>query len=402
MTDAEIETRLRRAPHGDSRGSFTAGTLFGDWRLTAFIARGGTSEVYCAEHAALGTPAAVKILVEAEKPERRERFQHEAKTLSELKSAAFPRFFAYGEANGVPYLVEELLEPRDLPKGDCAAAKYLLALSNGLAELHARGLVHRDIKPANILFRETGEPVIVDLGLSSSAGVSESGGTIGYSAPEQFTGEEVTLAADIHALGVLAKRMGLSGKTIIRRATSSIPSERYPSVQAFARAVRRRNWGRNAVRVSVGLLALSILLAIGARWIESNMPCEIHLNGRTLVRDKPILVHPNCVYKVIGPGVLDAEILGPASSTLWMTNCVVLNRAREVFPKVGLKYELTAGVYLNFINVDEPIGYFHRRDYIPMFDGAFNEVRFRGPDTVSGLMRLKEKEFQDRLRENPL
>ena len=62
MTDEEIASRLSCSALGTVRGSFAAGTLFGDWRLTAFISRGGTSEVYAAEHVTLGTPAAVKIL----------------------------------------------------------------------------------------------------------------------------------------------------------------------------------------------------------------------------------------------------------------------------------------------------------------------------------------------------
>lgn len=396
MTDAEIENRLRKVARSDCRGTFAAGTLFGDWRISAFIARGGTSEVYCAEHVTLGTSAAVKVLVDAVKAERRERFRGEAKLLAELKSSSFPRFFAYGEANGTPYLVEELLEPRDLPKGDAASARYLLAISNGVAELHARGVVHRDLKPANILFREGGEPVIVDLGLSSGTGVSSSGGTIGYSAPEQFIGGEVTPAADIHALGVLAERMGTGWKTIIRRATSSIPSERYQSVQAFARAVRRRNWERNFIRTIVGVLIGSILIAI-ASWSIDSASHEIHLNGQTLVRDRPIVIGPNRVYKVFGPGTLDAKIEGHESSKLWMTNCVVLNRAKAIFPEVGLKYEMTAGVYLNFINVDKPIGEFRLQDYVLPYDGANNEVRFRGPDTISGLMQLKNSEYFNRL-----
>ena len=44
-----------------SDGRFSAGAIFGDWRLTAFIGRGGNGEVYCAEHVALGTSAALKV-----------------------------------------------------------------------------------------------------------------------------------------------------------------------------------------------------------------------------------------------------------------------------------------------------------------------------------------------------
>ena len=82
------------------------GTIFGDWRVTAFIGRGGNGEVYCAEHVSLGTPAAVKVLVRDE-PRAKERFVREAKLLSELKSASFPQFYSYGEANGCPYLIIE-------------------------------------------------------------------------------------------------------------------------------------------------------------------------------------------------------------------------------------------------------------------------------------------------------
>ena len=63
MTDEEIASRLSCCSLGAERCAFAAGTIFGDWRLTAFISRGGTSEVYAAEHVTLGTPAAVKILL---------------------------------------------------------------------------------------------------------------------------------------------------------------------------------------------------------------------------------------------------------------------------------------------------------------------------------------------------
>ncbi len=256
-------------------GHFLSGTTFGDWRLTAFIGCGGNGEVYCAEHASLGTPAAVKVLMR-EDERAKARFAREAKLLANLKSDAFPRFFAYGEANGRPYLSMELLEPGELPTGERAIARFLLKVCDAVAELHTLGYVHRDIKPSNILWRtgsgracrgRTGTtgvppvafPVLADLGLvknvqpsnfptlkpSNSLTTLGGVGTPGYGAPEQMERGEATVASDIHALGVLADRC-FDGKPprawarIIQRATSSIPARRYPSVAAFARAIRQR------------------------------------------------------------------------------------------------------------------------------------------------------------------
>lgn len=281
MTDEEIANRLLNCAFGDNRGTFAVGTLFGDWRLTAFIAKGGTAEVYCAEHVTLGTAAAVKVLAEPLTASRKARFLREAKLLAELKSLSFPAFHGYGEENGRPYLAEELLEPGELPTGDGLQAKYLLTLCDGLKELHARGVVHRDLKPANILFRKNGAPVIIDLGLAKSIdtpivpdgvsivdGKSVGVGTPEYAAPEQFTGGDITPAADIHALGVLTeklleRRRGVLSasscwRNIIRRATSSIASERYQSVDEFAVAIRRRHWLRNGI-----VFCLSVLCVAG-------------------------------------------------------------------------------------------------------------------------------------------
>ena len=81
-----------------------------------------------------------------------------------------------------------------------------------------------------------------------------------------------------------------------------------------------------------------------------------------------------------------------------MTNCVVLNRSKFLPPKNNLRYELTHNVYLNLIGADEwerePSGSDYYKFY-NIYDGAFNEVRFRGPDTLSGLMQLRNKEFFD-------
>ena len=437
MTDEEISNRLLGCALAENRGTFAAGTLFGDWRLTAFVAKGGTAEVYCAEHVVLGTSAAVKVLSEPLTDSRKARFLREAKLLAELKSPSFPSFHGYGEANGRPYIVEELLEPGDLPKGDRPRAKYLLALCDGLKALHAKGVVHRDLKPANILFRKAGEPVIVDLGLAKSVdvplvpdGVSiidgkvVGVGTPEYAAPEQFTGGDITPAADVQALGVraeklLERRSGIlsaSGwwriwgggvlaraewKKIIRRATSSIASERYQSVDAFAAAIRRRHWLRNGLVGGLFFAAAGLLIGLIVALSEPTLPDVLELGGQTVVINEPLVLKPGRTYRVIGPGTLDADLSGPESATLWMTNCVVLNRSRKVYPDVKLKYEITHNVYLNFINIDDSIApWSDRFHFMSDYDGAFNEVRFGGPDTLSGLMQLRNKEAFDWMRKD--
>ena len=291
----EIEGILSAHERMPTGALFQDGAVFGNWRVTAFIGKGGSGEVYRVVHVSLGTSAALKVLVRNES-RARERFVREARLLSELKSASFPQFFEYGEANGFFYLVMELLEPGDLPSGDRDVARFLRQVCDAVAELHARGIVHRDIKPSNILWRTVGRdgpitstsvgsrvprdrgragrvflpvPVLADLGLAKDIATPDIGnpvsditiggvGTPGYGAPEQMERGEASVASDIHALGVLADRCfdGNPPRTwrrIIERATSSIPERRYQSVAALEKAIKRRNLPR---QLTMGLAAL--------------------------------------------------------------------------------------------------------------------------------------------------
>ena len=444
------------AAHGPvaSACRFAAGTIFGDWRLTAFIGRGGNGEVYCAEHVALGTSAALKVLARDE-PRAKERFVREAKLLSELKSTSFPQFYSYGEANGCPYLAMELLEPGDLPAGDRNVARFLLSVCDAVAELHSRGYIHRDIKPSNILWRTgtTGGspvavPVLSDLGLAKKIETSNHPttklpnhlttigvGTPGYGAPEQMERGEATVASDIHALGVLADACfrGNPPRTwarIIRRATSSIPAHRYPSVAAFGRAIRWRHLWRNATWLMVALLVLAAIAklnsgksrvddASGARGsmmgnitpevlegvmrtgsipsqkataVPSIMPNVVRLNGEKVALTEPLVLEGGKEYRVSGPGTLDADLFCPTTAIVRLKDCVLINRTTRLYPENGIRYRLDNGVYLNFVNVKHKPLSLALGDFLGIYDGAYNHVRFGGPETVKELTELIDEE----------
>ena len=256
-----------------------SGDILDGWRVISFIARGGNAEVYRTEHVELKTIAAIKISI-TDTPESLARFKLEAQILGSVHHEALPVFHAFGEKNGHAYIITEFLQPLELPRTDHAVAQFATQIANALDALHENGIVHRDIKPGNIMTRNGLNPVLVDLGyakrISSSAARQQSisieksrlvgFGTPGYAAPEQFTGEEITPASDIHALGVLLNecfdgKPPRQWKRIIAKCTSSLPDYRFHTAQEFIQAVLRRNLRRAVVRTLFTLLALGLIAA---------------------------------------------------------------------------------------------------------------------------------------------
>ncbi len=288
-TDFDVEGFLSERGPVDLPASFAAGDSFGDWRLTAFLGRGGGGEVYRAVHSALGTAAALKTCVEGRGGGAESfnnacaRLRREAAFLAANAHPAFPRFLGFGERNGIPWYAMELLEPRELPGKDADAARFLLSVAEGVAHLHSLGYIHRDIKPSNILWRAD-RPVIADFGLAKDVslepghageslsvvgGTAVCVGTPGFAAPEQIAGGEATPASDVYALGVLANEC-FGGRPrgcwarIVRRSTGSIPGYRYRDAAAFMRAVRFRHLARYflAGAAAAALAALCVWAAL--------------------------------------------------------------------------------------------------------------------------------------------
>lgn len=437
MSSDALEDFLRRHRAIVSEGRFAAGARFGVWEVRAFIGQGGSGEVYrvvCrGEDAETLAEGALKVFV---KPGQERRFGREVGVLRMLSGEAFPRLLDAGETAGFLWHVTELLEQREVAPHDRAVANFILGVARGLEVLHGRGWVHRDLKLQNILFRGE-QPVILDFGLAEHPGTptAQAAGTPHTAAPEQFFGGEITAALDIHALGVVANdcfhgRPPRTWERIISRATSSIPERRFRDVADLIRGVRRRNWGRRVRRVVAGLLGVGGLLAAGwwswDRWGREWMMWKQLQTGETvtvvrervqmitdpklayedpmamrfrvdrepseaqLIRldpkkplrlEQPLHFKPG-IYKIEGPGRLEAALEGDEGAEVWLSNCVVMNRTTQRPPENKLRFVLEKGTYLNFSHLDKTPDV---ADLVEIPDGYSVYLRFRGPESVQAL-----------------
>jgi serine/threonine-protein kinase len=173
-------------------------------------------EVFAATQAETGARRALKALGPSAPPELRERFAREALALAEVGGHPnVVQIHTAGEHRGTPYLVMDLAESGDLSTRlgadglpQTEAIQVVSALCDGVAHLHACGLLHRDLKPSNVLF-SGGRPLVTDFGLAKLVGAStltEAGtllGTPAYMAPEQARGEPATTRTDVYGLGAI-------------------------------------------------------------------------------------------------------------------------------------------------------------------------------------------------------
>jgi putative two-component system response regulator len=206
--------------------SLSEGLALGPYRIVERIGRGGMATVYKAHHPALDRYVAIKVLPEffAEDETYRDRFQQEAQSVARLKHPNILSVFDYGQADGLTYLVLELVEGGTLagrlgtPMELEDAVAILKPLANALDYAHSEGILHRDIKPSNILIQKDGTPVLADFGLAkmvaSDRSLTASGSVMGtpeYMSPEQVVGEAIGSASDLYSFAVVAYEM-LTGR----------------------------------------------------------------------------------------------------------------------------------------------------------------------------------------------
>ena len=126
---------------------------------------------------------------------------------------------------------------------------------------------------------------------------------------------------------------------------------------------------------------------------------NINLDKKSVSFKNTIRLSPEREYWITGPGTLDADLFCPTTAVVRLRNCVLLNRTKRLYPENGIQYRLENGAYLNFVNIKKLPLELSIRNFITPFDGAYNQVRFGGPETVKELMEQiseeRSKEIQD-------
>src|SRR5215204_973583 len=187
--------------------------------------------VYRARRIHLGDDVAIKVMQATADtpPESRDRFLRESRACAQLRHPHIVGLLDFGfDSGNQPFMVMELLSGPSLreeinleaPMPPARVIAILQPVAGALQLAHDRGITHRDLKPANIVAHryQSGERVykVIDFGLALMKAATDQTrltrpalflGTLAYAAPEQLRGENVTAAADVYALGVIAYEM---------------------------------------------------------------------------------------------------------------------------------------------------------------------------------------------------
>ena len=214
----------------------TPGTRLGPYEIVALVGEGGMGQVFKARDTRLDRTVAIKMLPAslAADPQRRERFEREARNISRLEHPHICPLYDVGEHDGHAYLVMQFLEGDTLaerlehgPLTISQTLEYGIQIAEALAAAHRAGIVHRDLKPGNIMITRTGARLL-DFGLARTVPGSTSLnttlgdraarvgrlttegtilGTLSYMAPEQIDGREIDTRADVFAFGAVLFEM---------------------------------------------------------------------------------------------------------------------------------------------------------------------------------------------------
>ncbi len=196
------------------------GLILDGFRLEEIAHRGGMAMVWRVSRPGTATPMVMKVPIigEGTDPATIVSFEMEQMITPRLTGAHVPKCFAFGDFATQPYIAMECIPGRtlytrlaELPLPYAEVAEIGVKIAQALDDLHRQHVVHLDIKPSNIMFRPTGEAVLLDFGLSHHDLLPDlmqeeyrlPFGTAPYMSPEQLRGIRNDPRSDLFALGVL-------------------------------------------------------------------------------------------------------------------------------------------------------------------------------------------------------
>jgi serine/threonine protein kinase/formylglycine-generating enzyme required for sulfatase activity len=209
-----------------SQGALTPGRMLGEFRLVRKLGEGGMGQVWEARQPSQDRSVALKLMSSDHVLSELNLalFEREARAGGRLSHPCIVSVLAYGEADGIPFIAQELIGDGwtladvireaqaggDLPDDWFSrVVEFVATATEALEVAHQAGVIHRDLKPHNILVGEDDRPVIADFGLAKVSGdvtLSRTGdlaGTYAYMSPEQALAKRIGIdhRADVYALG---------------------------------------------------------------------------------------------------------------------------------------------------------------------------------------------------------
>jgi serine/threonine protein kinase len=200
--------------------SLQPGSIIDGFRLDECIHRGDMAAIWRVSQEGAALPLVMKMpnLAEGEDPAAIVSFEMEQLIMPRLSGIHVPQFVAAGDFGVQPYIVMEqipgsTLLPRvgnlPLPYADAVAIAWKIA--QALDDLHRQHVIHLDVKPSNVMFRPSGEAVLLDFGLSHHDHLPDlmqeefrvPFGTAPYISPEQLLGIRDDPRSDLFAAGAL-------------------------------------------------------------------------------------------------------------------------------------------------------------------------------------------------------
>jgi len=226
ITNQEAELATGSAIH-----VLAPGMRLSQYEILEIAGAGGMGQVYRAKDTRLDRTIAIKVI----SPDLilnhhgRERFEREARAVSQLNHPSICTLHDVGQQDGIDFLVMEYLEGETLAarlsRGGLLpineVVRFGLQIADAVAHAHDRGLIHRDLKPTNTFITPEGRAKVLDFGLAkrasgpelaevTTASQTEAGvliGTLPYMSPEQLRGTAADMRTDVWAIGVMLHEM---------------------------------------------------------------------------------------------------------------------------------------------------------------------------------------------------